>query len=171
MRCGVGIILHGNGSSRGTPYGRQLAFGACCLAPGFDSRSSVSFSAQGCNGSFSPGLRAAEMSMMKWPSGPHSPDRFGLPSGVRGAARDDFALRCSRLVMGTPPPAGLTPRGSWAMTTGGTTAQKGPPESAGTIDPRRNLFLNPRAEHKAAHQKRIHPLPPERTFRSTSFSE
>src|SRR5207253_10897245 len=96
---GVWIILHGKGSSRGTPSGRQLAFGSACLAPGFDCRSSVSLRAQGCKGSLSPGFSAAEMSMMKLRSGPQSPDRSGLPSAVRGAGPDDFALRCSRLVI------------------------------------------------------------------------
>ena len=92
---------------RGMPEGMQLAFGSS-----FDSRSLVSLMAQGCKGSFSPGLRAFEISPINLGSGPQSPDRSGLPSAVRGAGPAALALRRSRLRMGTPPPAGLTPGGS-----------------------------------------------------------
>src|SRR5437879_12202686 len=94
------------------PAGKQLASGSS-----FDSRSRETLTAQGCKGSFSPGLRAFEISPIKLGSGPQSPDKSGLPSAVRGAGPADFTLRRSRLRMGTPPPAGLTPAGSgwpWA---------------------------------------------------------
>src|SRR6202521_6439042 len=98
---GVWTTFHGYGAMRGTPAGRQLAFGSS-----FGSRSWVSLRAQGCNGSTSPGLRAAETSPIKWGSGPQSPDRSGLPSAVRGAGPDDIDLRCSRLLIVQPTPVG-----------------------------------------------------------------
>src|SRR6266480_2254261 len=100
---GVWITFHGYGAMRGTPAGRQFAFGSS-----FGSRSLVTLRAQGCNGSTSPGLRAAEKSPMKWGSGAQSPDRSGLPSAVRGVGLDDFVLRCSRLTMAAHQTSGWT---------------------------------------------------------------
>src|SRR3984893_4437305 len=108
------IILNGNGDWRGMPEGRQLALGSS-----FDNRSLLSLRAQGCKGSFSPGLRATAISPINLDSGPQIPDRSGLPSAARGAGPEDFALSFSRLAMGTPPPAGLIPGGSgWALAEG-----------------------------------------------------
>src|SRR5438445_4695600 len=104
---GFWMSLNGNGVWRGMPAGKQLVSGSS-----FDGRSRETLTAQGCKGSFSPDLRAFEISPIKLGSGPQIPDRSGLPSAVRGAAPEAFDLRRSRLRMGTPPPAGLTPGGS-----------------------------------------------------------
>src|ERR1700704_4464533 len=129
---GVWITFHGYGAMRGTQAGRQFAFGSS-----FGSRSLVSLRAQGCNGSTSPGLRAAEKSPMKWGSGAQSPDRSGLPSAVRGAGPDDFVLRCSRLTMATPPPSGWT----WPAAGVEERVKTAAKERAVTIEHARSFFM------------------------------
>src|SRR5438105_7080852 len=135
----VWTTLNGNGACRGMPEGMQLAFGSS-----FDSRSLVSFTAHGCRGSFSPGLRAFEISPMNLGSGPQSPERSGLPSAVRGVGPAALALRRSRLRMGTPPPAGLTPAGSgcpWANAEVVETAKTAVRQSAVTMDQTKSLLI------------------------------
>src|SRR5260370_7056350 len=89
------------------PPGKQLASGSSV-----DSRSRETLTAQGCKGSFSPGLRAFEISPIKLGSGPQIPERSGLPPAARGVGPAALYLSRSRLRIGTPPPAGLTPGGS-----------------------------------------------------------
>src|SRR5579864_5203127 len=135
----VWTILNGKGACRGMPEGMQLAFGSS-----FDSRSLVSFTAHGCRGSFSPGLRALAISPMNLGSGPQSPVRSGLPSAVRGVGPPALALRRSRLRMGTPPPAGLTPAGSgcpWANAEVAERAKRVARERAVTMEQAKSLLI------------------------------
>jgi hypothetical protein len=70
---------------RGTPLGRQLAWGSS-----FDWRASMIFFADGNSGMVWPFFRPCAMS----PIGPppcHSPDKSGRPPASRGAGRFDCA--------------------------------------------------------------------------------
>src|SRR5260370_23893666 len=89
------------------PAGKQLASGSS-----FDSRSRETLTAQGCKGSFSPGLSAFEISPIQLGSGPQIPERSGLPSAVRGVGPAALDFSRSRLRIGTPPAAGLTTAGA-----------------------------------------------------------
>src|SRR5580700_5766465 len=120
------------------PAGKHIASGSS-----FDSRSRETLTAQGCNGSFSPGLRAFERSPMKCGSGAQIPDRSGFPSAARGAGPDDLALSFSRLRMGTPPPAGFTPVGSgWPWAKAGDEQRKktAPRENAVKLERARSFL-------------------------------
>src|SRR5690349_373474 len=79
MYLGVSTTDHGYGAMRGTPVGRQLASGS---SPAL--RDLKSFSAPGSMISFSPGLRAREMSPTKLLSGRQTPEKSTWPLASRG---------------------------------------------------------------------------------------
>src|SRR5439155_19387817 len=102
------ITLHGGGEALilGTPRGRQFAGGS---SPECEpsARCSTSALAQGINGT-SPGLRSAAMSRMYLAlEDSQTPDRYGGPSGDRGAAAGMMGLPAGLF--------GLPPAGSFSL--------------------------------------------------------